>query len=246
MNPFVLCAIFARGGSKGVPRKNLRMLCDKPLIAYAVKMGLRARLIDQLIVSTDDEEIAQVARKCGAQVPFMRPAHLATDDSPELLSWKHALKAYSEFFVHDVKVLLSLPPTSPLREVQDVEACLHKLLTTDADIVITVKESERNPHFNMVTLDDQDNAQVVIPSKGAMTRRQDAPHVFDMTTVAYAARADYVRKAKSLLEGKVKAVVIPRERAWDIDTLLDFEIAEFLMQRKGMTAQSEPLDILPA
>ena len=233
MKPFVLGGIFARGGSKGIPKKNIRPLAGKPLIAYAIETGRKVPLIDELIVSTDDEEIAAVAQKYGAKVPFMRPVTLATDHSPEILSWKHAVKTFEETKNKKVDVLVVIPTTSPLREPKDVESCLLKLLKTDADIVITIKESERNPYFNMVKFDKEGNAHLVANSKKPIGHRQKAPKVFDMTTVAYAVRTSYLRRAKSLLTGKVKAVLIPSERALDIDTLLDFEISEFLMARRG-------------
>ena len=232
MKPFVLGAIFARGGSKGIPRKNIKLLNKKPLIAYAVEVGLSIKLIDELIVSTDDPKIAGVARRYGAQVPFLRPKNLATDRSPELLSWRHAIETYERQTGRIVDVLVSIPTTSPLRRKEDIEACLLKLLKTDAGVVITVREAERSPYFNMVKIDKKGNANLVMPSRKAVTRRQQSPKVYDMTTVAYAARASFIRKAKSLFDGKVKAVVIPQERALDIDMMFDFKIAEFLIKRK--------------
>ena len=229
--PFILGAIFARGGSKGVPRKNIKRLAGTPLIAYTIEVALSVGLIDRLIVSTDDREIANIAQKYGAEVPFLRPAHLATDKSPEIFSWKHAIRSIEEESGKRVDVLVSVPTTSPLREVIDVERCIKKILSTDADIVITVREAQRNPYFNMVSLDKDGNAKTAIISRRALDRRQEVPKVYDVTTVAYAARRSYVLSASSVLEGKVKVVVVPNERAIDIDTMLDFEIAEFLIKR---------------
>ncbi len=233
MKPYVLGAIFARGGSKGVPGKNIRALAGKPLIAYAIEAGSGVSLIDRLIVSTDDEEIAALARKYGAEVPFVRPAALAADDSPELLSWQHALKAIQEQSGQMIDVLVSIPTTSPLRSVEDVERCLLTLLEGDADIVVTVKEAERNPYFNMLTVAENGDAKLLMPSPRALTHRQNVPAVYDMTTVAYAARTSYILNASSLLEGKVKAIVVPQERALDIDSMIDFEMAEFLLAKRG-------------
>ncbi|MDP3245029.1 MAG: acylneuraminate cytidylyltransferase family protein [bacterium] len=231
--PYILGAIFARGGSKGVPRKNIRPLNGKPLIAYAIEIGLALPLIDHLIVSTDDKEIATVARQCGAEVPFMRPSELARDDSPELLAWKHAIETMEKQLGYEVDILVSIPTTSPLRNTNDVKTCLELLINSDADLVITATESERSPYFNMITLDAEKNAKLaILPLNGVITRRQDAPKVYDMTTVAYAARADYIKKTSSIMAGKVKTVLVPSERAFDIDTLLDFEIAEYLIKRK--------------
>ncbi|MBI5798515.1 MAG: acylneuraminate cytidylyltransferase family protein [Candidatus Yonathbacteria bacterium] len=234
MKPYIIGAIFARGGSKGVPRKNIRLLAGKPLIAYAIETARAVSDIDRVIISTDDAEIAQVAKQYGADVPFMRPSELAQDKSPEFLAWKHAIEAVEKELGHAVDVMVSVPTTSPMRSFEDVAACLKLLLESDADIVITVTEANRSPYFNMVTIDGEKNARLVIPPAGggAVVRRQDAPVVYDMTTVCYAVRGAYIKTTSAVLAGKVKAVVVPKDRALDIDTLLDFEMAEFLMSRK--------------
>jgi len=229
MRPYVLGAVFARGGSKGVPLKNIQVLAGKPLIAYAIETGLAVSLIDRMIMSTDNQEIAEVARQYGGDVPFMRPTELATDDSLELLSWQHAIFTIEEQTGQQIDVLVSLPATSPLRTVEDVETCVKTLLESNADAVITVTPSTRNPYFNMVTLDNEGNARLVMQPQRGFSRRQDVPPVYDMTTVAYAVRSSYVRSGLPLLDGTVKAVVVPQERALDIDTPLDLEIAEFLL-----------------
>jgi len=162
MNSYVVGAVFARGGSKGVPRKNLRLLAGKPLIAHAIQSALVSEIIDRVIVSTDDVEIASVARQYGAEVPFMRPPELAGDESPEWLAWQHALRALSENGAPEIEVFVSIPPTSPLRAIQDIDACVQALRESDADIVITVKPAERSPYFNMVSLDEGGNARLVI------------------------------------------------------------------------------------
>ena len=230
MKPYVVGVIFARGGSKGVPRKNIRLLAGKRLIAYAIETALASKLIDRVVVSTDDKEIAAVAREYGAEVPFTRPPELAHDDSPERLAWQHAIRTLEAAEGQPkMDAFVSIPPTSPLRAVEDVDACIQTLLESDADIVITVKPAERNPYYNMVVLDKAGYARLVIPADRAIYRRQDTPPVYDMTTVAYAARPEFVLNANSMFEGKVKAVIVPAERALDIDTELDFKFAEFLL-----------------
>jgi CMP-N-acetylneuraminic acid synthetase len=232
MKPYILGAIFARGGSKGVPRKNVRLLAGKPLITYAIEAARGSRYIDRVIVSTDDAEIAQTAQQAGAEVPFMRPAELARDDSPEWLAWRHALiTLMNESPSRPIDILASVPTTSPLRTTSDIDACIEMLLNSDADVTITTRLAERNPYFNMVVLDEDHNARLVITPDGSIQRRQDAPLVYDMTTVAYAARTEFVLNKESIFAGKVKAVVVPAERSIDIDTELDFAIAELLLRR---------------
>jgi N,N'-diacetyl-8-epilegionaminate cytidylyltransferase len=229
LKPHVVGFIFARGGSKGVPGQNIRLLAGKPLIAYAIETALASEWIDQVIVSTDDETIADVAREYGASVPFLRPPELAQDDSPEWLAWQHALRTLAANGEAEPDLFVCIPTTAPLRAVEDLDACIRLLLDSDADLVITVKPAERSPYFNMVVLDEADYARLVIPTEQTIYRRQAAPPVYDMTTVAYAARPRFVSEASSMFEGKVKAVVVPAERALDIDTELDFKLAEFLL-----------------
>ena len=220
--------IFARGGSKGVPGKNIRPLAGKPLIAYAIETALGAPSLGNVIVSTDSEGIASVARACGARVPFLRPAALAADAASEWDAWKHAL-AWVEEAEGPIDAMVSLPTTSPFRAVEDVEACIAKLSASpDFDAVITVAAAERNPYFNMVTMACDGEAKLVIASEGNTVRRQDAPAVFDVTTVAYAVRPRHLRENSGLFDGRIGAVVVPRERALDIDTPYDFRLAELL------------------
>jgi N-acylneuraminate cytidylyltransferase len=228
-----LGAIFARGGSKGVPGKNIRPLAGKPLIAHAIEVALGSTLIDRVIVSTDDPNIADVARQYGAEVPFMRPAELARDHSPEWLAWQHALSTLQEIDQHaEPEVFVCIPPTAPLRTVEDVDACIQVLLESDADLVITVKPAERSPYFNMVTINEVGEARLAIQTPQAIYRRQDTPVMYDITTVAYAARPSFVLAANSIFAGKVKAAIVPAQRALDIDTELDFQFAEFLMMKR--------------
>ncbi|MFH1760571.1 MAG: acylneuraminate cytidylyltransferase family protein [bacterium] len=229
-----LCAICARGGSKGVPNKNIRLLGGKPLIAYSIETGLKCKLINRLIVSTESEEIARVAEKYGAEVPFMRPPELARDNSPEWNVWRHIVQKMtldSNYGERDIFV--SLPPTSPFRSAEDVSSCITFLQNSDADIVITVRSASRHPSFNMVVFDKDNYARIAQPPEKTITRRQDAPAVYDMTTAVYVTRPEYIIRSNSIFEGRVKALILPEERALDIDTELDFSFAEFLMNRRN-------------
>ena len=233
MKPYVAAGIFARGGSKGVPRKNVRPLAGKPLLAYAIEAAQHSSMIDRVFVSTDDREIADCAMQYGAEVPFLRPAALAADDAPEWMAWQHAVRALDGMAgQRRWDALVVVPTTSPLRTVDDIDACIAKLLSGEADIAITVRKAERSPYFNMVTLDERAQARLVIAPERATFRRQDAPAVFDITTVAYAVRPSFVLAATGMFQGRVEAVVVPAERSLDIDTEFDFQMAECLMQRR--------------
>lgn len=242
MKPNVVGFIFARGGSKGLPRKNLRLLRGKPLLAHAIEAGRASRYVQRVIVSTEDAEIAETARRYGAEVPFVRPAELATDEASERLAWRHAIHALEAMPGEArVDVLVSLPATSPLRAVEDVDACVRTLLEGDADLVITVSEARRSPYFNMVVLDDAGYARLVVPPELEVRRRQDAPRVYDMATVAYAARREQALSERPWYQSKVRAVIVPLERAVDIDTELDLQFAEFLVQRTGLAAPTRQM-----
>ena len=220
--------ICARGGSKGLPGKNVRLLAGKPLIGWSIRTAKQVERISRVIVSTDSVDIARTAREHGAEVPFMRPPELAQDDSPELSVWRHAL-SYLENQRYGMDALVVIPPTSPLRNVQDVCNCIDEFEKGGVDIVVTVTDARRSPYFNMVTIDQDGYSSLVIPPTDSILRRQDTPDVFDMTTVAYVVGQQFVHEHDSPFEGRVRSVHVPRERALDIDTLLDFRIAECLI-----------------
>ena len=225
--------IFARGGSKGLPGKNLRLLDGKPLIAWSIEHALSVKRIDDVIVSTDSYEIADIAIKYGAIVPFNRPAELAEDDSPEWLAWQHALINAKTLGDYNTDVMVSVPATAPLRLPIDIDNCLDEYEKGSADVIITVTESHRNPYFNMVQLSSQGEATIAVSPKESFNRRQDAPKLYDMTTVCYVANSKFVLENNSMFQGRVRAVEVPKERALDIDTLLDFQIAEHLMSKRN-------------
>ena len=223
--------VFARGGSKGVPGKNIKFLGNKPLLAYSIEMARNLDHIERTFVSTDDAEIAKIAREWGAEV-IDRPPELAQDNSPEWLAWQHAVthveQKYGKF-----DVFVSLPTTSPLRSKDDVQACL-LALSSEVDVVITVTEASNNPFFNMVSIDDKGRACLFNDGQEIYIRRQDVPMAYNMTTVAYVIRAEFVMKAQGVFDGVVKAVEVPQERAIDIDTPVDFEIARCLINNRDV------------
>ena len=227
----VVAAVFTRGGSKGLPRKNLRRLGDRTLLEHAVSSALDAALVDRVIVSTDDDEIAQVARSAGADVPFRRPADLADDASPEWLAWQHAVRTLEEAG-DSCDVLVSVPTTAPLRRSADIDAAVDRLLGSHFDLVLTVTPARRSPWFNMVTVDDVLGARLIMTPSNEVARRQDVPAAFDITTVAYAVRRARLLESRGLFDGSVGAVVVPEERAVDIDTELDLRLAEILWQER--------------
>ncbi len=221
--------ICARGGSKGLPGKNIKLLNGIPLIGWSIKIAKKIERVSRVIVSTDSEEIAKIALEYGAEVPFMRPIDLALDDSPEWLVWRHAINCLESQQGEKIDSLIVLPVTAPLRSTGDVNNCIDLFEKGEVDSVITVSEANRSPYFNMTVNDSKGYSSLVIQSNKGISRRQDAPKVFDMTTVAYVVDANFVKEFNGIFEGKVKSMIIPTDRAIDIDTILDFKIAEYLI-----------------
>jgi N-acylneuraminate cytidylyltransferase len=218
--------IFARGGSKGLPGKNIKELGGIPLLAYGILLANAMDRVERVFVSTDDAQIAAVAKQYGAEV-IDRPAALATDTASEWMAWRHAIENVRTRGL-DFDTFLSLPATSPLRNAQDIDNCLDAL-DADADVVITVTPAARSPYFNMVSTDAAGMAHVVLGT-AEFKRRQDVPPVYDITTVAYVARPDFILSQERLFTGRVRPVFVPKERAVDIDDEYDFKLAQVLLK----------------
>lgn len=224
--------IFARGGSKGLPRKNIKPLAGKPLICYSIETAKAVCCIEKIFVSTDDAEIADIALQAGVEI-ILRPDDLAGDQTPEWLAWQHAIhwvqSKYGQF-----SDFVSLPATSPLRASIDVIHAIEKRKHVNADICLSVTEASRSPYFNMVKF-VQDEVQLVIKPEELIIRRQDTPQVFDITTVVYASTPEFILNHSGIFSGKVTAVTVPKHRAVDIDDIYDFYFAETLLKYRDVT-----------
>ena len=233
-----VCAfIFARGGSKGLPNKNILPIGGIPLICHSIETARKVKSIDSIFVSTDSQDIADIASAAGAIV-IKRPKQLATDSSPEWISWQHAINEVKSHYT-PFDTFLSLPATSPLRAREDVENCLNAL-KHEIDIVVTMTNAKRNPWFNMVSTSKESKRVELLLSDKNITRRQEAPDCFDLTTVAYAGNPDFILNANSIWEGKVAGVLVPEERAIDIDNKIDYLIAKFIYENNlHLTANCE-------
>jgi N-acylneuraminate cytidylyltransferase len=221
--------IFARGGSKGVVGKNIKPIAGKPLIAHSIELALANDSIDQLFVSTDNDDIASVAEKYGAQVPVVRPAHLATDNASEWLAWQHAVSFVKEN-IGDFERFISLPTTAPCRSHEDVSGAIEKL-ESDVDIVVTATESHHHPCFNMLKF-DQGAYSKFIDSDADISRRQDVQQAFNMTTVAYVSRPDFILNSNSLWDGRMQVQIVNALNAIDIDSEDDFKLAELVLKNR--------------
>lgn len=226
----VLAVIPARGGSKGLPRKNIKLLGGRPLIAWTIEAALECGYIDRVVVSTEDEEIADVAKRWGAEVPFMRPAQLATDEAKGMEVLLHAmgwLEAHQERF----DLVLLLQPTSPLRSAEDIRNALALFTQKRAEAVVSVCESEHSPLW-MGTLGEDLNLRDFLPREVLKSNRQELQRFYRLNGALYLATWEFLKKNRNFFGEKTYAYIMPRERSVDIDTELDLLFAEFLLERK--------------
>jgi N-acylneuraminate cytidylyltransferase len=229
----IVAFIFARGGSKGVPRKNLRPLGGVSLLARAVRCAKAVPAIKRVVVSTDDSEIAEAGRAAGAEVPFMRPPELASDTAREWQAWRHAVDAIEKQpGAKPIDIFVSVPTVCPLRNEHDVARAIALYRKGNADIVFSVTPSQANPYYNMVELDPSGTASLTKPPEVVVHGRQKAPTVYDIVAGVYVTSPAYIRQSESIWGGRNATIEIPRERAVDIDTEMDFRLAEFLLQQE--------------
>ena len=228
----VLAVIPARGGSKGVLRKNVRLLCGKPLISWTIEAAMRVSLIDQIIVSTEDEEIAQIANSYGNLAPFKRPQELAEDLSPTLPVVQHVVYEI-EKAGKTVDVIVLLQPTTPLRLSSDIELGLIKLKKTECDSVVSVVDvGGFHPYRMKKLMEGERLVNFVDQGHEDMRPRQELPPIYIREGSIYIAKRDMVMNQNSLVGGDVRGLVISPHRSVNIDTMFDFERAERLLSNR--------------
>ena len=224
MKTFAL--IPARGGSKGIPRKNIKLIAGKPLIVWTIEAALRSNLLSSVVVSTDDAEIAEVARHAGAQVPFMRPTEISQDHTPGLDPVLHAIAQLPQF-----KAVLLLQPTSPLRTTEDIDTCLNMAANQQTPSLVSVCEPDTHPYWTY-RLTEGRGLEPLIPV-APVTRRQDLPPVVAVNGALYFAEADWLRRSGNLIGAETLAYLMPRDRSVDLDTPLDWKLAELLLKERN-------------
>ena len=226
----VIAVIPARGGSKSVPGKNIRSLGGKPLLAWSIEVAKQVSEIDRIIVSTDDAQIASVSRAHGAEV-YTRPPHLATDEALVIDALKDLLQTLQAEGETPEWVIL-LEPTCPLRTADDVRDCLKLVAQGEYDSVATFKDAELNPHRAWRLVDGV--PEVFIAGAVPWLPRQKLPKAYQLNGAVYVFRASLLaQEAKSLLVGKLGAVLMPRDRSQDIDDSVDFAIVEALLKKSN-------------
>jgi CMP-N,N'-diacetyllegionaminic acid synthase len=240
----ILCVIAARGGSQGVPGKNVRPLLGKPVIARAVQTALAAPEIERVVISTDSSVIAEAAVAAGAEAPFVRPAALAQSDSGKFQVWQHALSACEAHDGRRYELYVDIDCTNPLIEPSDVSGAIARFRSLRAesvavDAVFTIAQARRNPYFNLVEPDASGALRMSKTRGGTVLSRQTAPVVFEHVAGVYVLDAQYLRRATHLLDGHAAGYEVPEDKAFDIDTELDFQLIEFLLGRRN-TRQAQP------
>lgn len=225
----LLITICARGGSKGVEGKNIRMLSGKPLIYYTIKQAKDWGKAKHIVVSTDSKKIAQLAKTYGAEVPFLRPPSLATDTADKMAAIRHALKSAEEIFGEKYDLVMDLDVTAPIRKIRDLDNAYKLFLQKKPKTLFSVIPSRRNPYFNMVEETDE---KVKLCKAGSFIRRQDAPKVYDMNASIYIYNREYLldEKNSSPISDNSIILIMDEISRTDIDTELDFKFIEFLVK----------------
>jgi CMP-N,N'-diacetyllegionaminic acid synthase len=223
--------IGARKGSRGVPGKNTRMLCGKPLVDWSLDQLFEEARVDVVVVSTDDPELYAHGVARGGLDIGLRPAHLATDTAGKFHVWQHALAAV-EAIKGPATAFLDLDCTSPLRLPQDITGALDLFEAEHPDMVMSCCDARKNPYFNLVEPDANGALHVSKPLPGRVLARQQAPKVYEHVGVVYVVDPDYLRRAEGLYDGRVIPYVLSPERCQDIDTPFDWRLVEFLMQQQ--------------
>ena len=227
----IICTICARGGSKGLKKKNVRLLKGKPLIAHTLLQANSTDIFDAISVSSDSKEILDVASDYGVEHLIQRPHELATDKASKLLTIRHCLKSVEVITGVKFDVIVDLDVTSPLRSVDDINNAVNLLNEQNASNVITGVPSRRSPYFNMVELDNNGIARLSKPPKDKFFRRQDSPQCYDMNASIYAWNRKCLLESDSIWNEQTRLYLMSEE-VMDIDSLVDFEIVELLMNRK--------------
>ena len=226
----ILAIITARGGSKGIPRKNIKNLGGKPLIAYTIEVSKQSKYITNLIVSTDDQEIADICKKYGVDVPFLRPKELALDTTKHLPVLQHAVKFMEQKLGMVYDYIVILQPTSPFRVVSDIDECIEKIILTNADSALSMVEVDENHPMKMKKIVDGK----ILPfsdKEPEGVRRQDLPLAYKRSGAVYVVKRDNIVEKDVLFGEDLVATVVPIERSIDIDNELDWIKAEYMLKK---------------
>jgi N-acylneuraminate cytidylyltransferase len=224
----ILAVIPARGGSKGLPRKNIRILAGKPLIAWTIEEAKKSKYIDRLILSSEDTEIISVAQQWGCDAPFVRPQELATDETPGVEPILHAIDALSEKYDY----VVMLQPTSPLRIAEDIDGCIEMCVNSTAPVCVSMTKPEKSPEW-MYRVADTGSTVPVTNLGYTSSRRQELQSSFVLSGAVYVAETAWLKQHRTFISEEMIAFRMPPDRSKDVDTDLDLEFCEFLLRKRG-------------
>ena len=227
-----LCTICARGGSKGVPNKNIRPIGGKPLIVHSVLQAQSSGLFEAIAVSSDSPEILDISKKFGVDYSIFRPQELASDSAPKLPAIQHCVNEVERISGENFDVIVDLDVTSPLRLTKDIEGAVRLLEGENVSNVITGCPARRSPYFNLVERDEDDYVRLSKPPEQIITRRQDAPECFDMNASVYVWKREGLIGRESIFNADTLLFVMPEERSIDVDHEWEFEYVEFLFNKR--------------
>ena len=226
----ILCTICARGGSKGVKNKNIKLINKRPLISYTIKQAKKSKLFDKIVVSTDSKNIQKCAQKFGAESWFLRPKKLASDQSQKVPVIQHTLRESEKYFKKKFDIIIDLDVSSPLRNIQDIKKALVFFKKKKGEILMSGCKSRKNPYFNVVEITNGKLKRAKVMKKNIF-RRQDAPKTYDCNASIYIWKRKSLLDFKTFYKSKTVFFIMPESRSWDIDTEFDFKIVEYLLKK---------------
>lgn len=228
-----LLTIAARGGSKGVVNKNIRSVMGKPLIAHTILQAQRWGMAEHVVVTTDSPEIAAIARDFGAEVPFLRPAELATDTAGKVEVLRHALQACEAHYQTSFDGVVDLDPTAPLRRISDIENAYQLFLEKRPKTIFSGVPCHKNPYFNMVEVGRDGYAVLCKRTAQAVLRRQDGPQVYDLNASIYVYQREFLTDPSScsVITDRSLVYVMDSISAFDVDREIDFQFLEFILTK---------------
>lgn len=228
----ILCTICARGGSKGVPQKNLRPILGKPLIVWTIEQATDAGIFDKIVVSSDSEHILQIARENGAEVFFKREPKLSGDEVGKIEVIRDALIKSENFFETLFDIIVDLDVSSPIRTSEDIKNAFRIFIENDYDVLFSVTPSRKNPYFNMIEIDQDGKVSLCKSPVKPIKRRQDAPKVYDMNASIYIWKRETLINHNTLFLDKTGIYLMGEESAYDIDSELDLLIVECIIRKR--------------
>jgi len=232
-NKNVICVISARGGSKGIKNKNILNFNGKPLIAWSIQQALKSKCFEEVYVSTDSKKIANISKKFGAKIVFLRSKKLSGSKISKFLVWKDALKRIEKFLDRKINFFLDLDCTNPIRKTYDIKKILNMLVSNkNLDGVITITPSRKNPYFNMVELNKNNFLKISKKLKKWPVGRQYAPKVFDQVANLYCFRSKFLRSNNHIYNGKIKGYCVPAYKSYDLDNIDDLDILDNIFKKK--------------